>query len=29
MNEVLPQLIYSLSDQNRFYKKTAAFVLKV
>jgi len=28
MNEVLPQLVYSLSEQNRFYKKTAAFVLK-
>lgn len=27
MNEVLPQLVYSLSEQNRFYKKTAAFVL--
>lgn len=28
MNEVLPQLVYSLNEQNRFYKKTAAFVLK-
>ena len=28
MNEVLPQLVYSLSDQNRFYKKAAAFVLR-
>lgn len=28
MNDVLPQLVYSLSEQNRFYKKTAAFVLK-
>jgi len=28
MNEVLPQLVYSLAEQNRFYKKTAAFVLK-
>jgi tellurite resistance protein len=28
MNEVLPQLVYSLADQNRYYKKTAAFVLK-
>eukprot|EP01006_Ploeotia_vitrea_P014553 TRINITY_DN394_c0_g1_i1.p1 TRINITY_DN394_c0_g1~~TRINITY_DN394_c0_g1_i1.p1 ORF type:complete len:537 (+),score=293.06 TRINITY_DN394_c0_g1_i1:89-1612(+) len=28
MHEVLPQLVYSLSEQNRFYKKTAAFVLK-
>lgn len=28
VNEVLPQLVYSLSEQNRFYKKTAAFVLK-
>jgi 3-methyladenine DNA glycosylase AlkD len=27
-NEVLPQLVYSLNEQNRFYKKTAAFVLK-
>lgn len=27
MNEVLPQLVYSLAEQNRFYKKTAAFVL--
>lgn len=28
MNEVLPQLVYSLSEQNRYYKKTAAYVLK-
>ena len=28
MNDVLPQLVYSLADNNRFYKKTAAFVLK-
>lgn len=28
MNEVLPQLVYSLAEKNRFYKKTAAFVLK-
>lgn len=28
VNEVLPQLVYSLGEQNRFYKKTAAFVLK-
>jgi len=27
-NEVLPQLVYSLSQQNRFYKKAAAFVLR-
>merc|ERR1719223_1223106 len=27
-NEILPQLVYSLSDQNRFYKKAAAFVLR-
>ena len=26
-NEILPQLVYSLSEQNRFYKKAAAFVL--
>ncbi|CAM9784278.1 sperm-associated antigen 6 [Lethenteron reissneri] len=26
--DVLPQLIYSLSEQNRFYKKAAAFVLR-
>jgi len=26
--EVLPQLIYSLSEQNRYYKKAAAFVLR-
>jgi len=28
MNEVLPQLVYSLSEQNRYYKKAAAFVLR-
>lgn len=27
-NEVLPQLVYSLSAQNRFYKKSAAYVLR-
>lgn len=27
-NEVLPQLVYSLSEQNRFYKKAAAFCLR-
>ena len=27
-NEVLPQLVYSLSEQNRFYKQAAAFVLR-
>lgn len=27
-NEILPQLVYSLGDQNRFYKKAAAFVLR-
>lgn len=27
MNEVLPQLVYSLAEQNRFYKKTSCFVL--
>ncbi|XP_051466640.1 sperm-associated antigen 6 isoform X1 [Apus apus] len=26
--EILPQLVYSLSEQNRFYKKAAAFVLR-
>ena len=26
-NEILPQLVYSLSEQNRFYKKAAAFEL--
>jgi len=26
--EVLPQLIYSLSEQNRYYKKAASFVLR-
>jgi HEAT repeat protein len=26
--EVLPQLVYSLSQQNRFYKRAAAFVLR-
>merc|ERR1719410_408027 len=28
MNEVLPQLVYSLAEQNRYYKKAAAFVLR-
>jgi hypothetical protein len=28
MNEVLPQLVYSLSEQNRYYKKAASFVLR-
>jgi 3-methyladenine DNA glycosylase AlkD len=27
-NEILPQLVYSLSGQNRFVKKAAAFVLR-
>ena len=27
-NEILPQLVYSLSEQNRFYKKSAAFCLR-
>jgi len=27
-NEILPQLVYSLSEQNRFYQKAAAFVLR-
>ncbi|GCA62578.1 hypothetical protein KIPB_004412 [Kipferlia bialata] len=27
-NDVLPQLVYSLAEQNRFYKKNAAFVLR-
>jgi 3-methyladenine DNA glycosylase AlkD len=27
-HDILPQLVYSLSDQNRFYKKAAAFVLR-
>ena len=27
-NEILPQLVYSLSEQNRYYKKAAAFVLR-
>jgi len=27
-HEILPQLVYSLSQQNRFYKKAAAFVLR-
>ncbi|XP_048826962.1 sperm-associated antigen 6 [Brienomyrus brachyistius] len=26
--DVLPQLVYSLAEQNRFYKKAAAFVLR-
>lgn len=27
-NDVLPQLVYNLTEQNRFYKKAAAFVLR-
>lgn len=27
-NEVLPQLVYSLAEQNRYYKKAAAFCLR-
>lgn len=27
-NEILPQLVYSLSEQNRFYKKAAAYCLR-
>ena len=27
-HDVLPQLVYSLAEQNRFYKKAAAFVLR-
>lgn len=27
-NDILPQLVYSLGEQNRFYKKSAAFVLR-
>ena len=27
-NELLPQLVYSLSEQNRFYKKGAAYVMR-
>jgi 3-methyladenine DNA glycosylase AlkD len=27
-NEILPQLVYSLAEQNRFYKKAAAFCLR-
>lgn len=27
-NEILPQLVQSLGEQNRFYKKAAAFVLR-
>jgi len=27
-NEILPQLVYSLGEQNRFYKKAACFVLR-
>ena len=27
-NEVLPQLVYSLSEQNRFYKRAATFCLR-
>ena len=26
--DILPQLVYSLGQQNRFYKKAAAFVLR-
>ena len=26
--DILPQLVYSLAEQNRFYKKAAAFVLR-
>merc|ERR1712224_848344 len=28
LHEILPQLVHSLSQQNRFYKKAAAFVLR-
>lgn len=27
-SDILPQLVYSLSEQNRFYKKAAAFVMR-
>jgi len=27
-HEILPQLVYSLSEQNKFYRKAAAFVLR-
>lgn len=27
-NDILPQLVFSLAEQNRFYKKAAAFVLR-
>ena len=27
-SDILPQLVYSLAEQNRFYKKAAAFVLR-
>lgn len=27
-NDILPQLVYQLAEQNRFYKKAAAFVLR-
>ena len=27
-NGILPQLVYSLSEKNRFYKKAASFVLR-
>lgn len=27
-NDILPQLVYSLGEQNRYYKKAAAFVLR-
>ena len=26
--DILPQLVYSLAEQNRYYKKAAAFVLR-
>jgi len=28
LNEVLPQLVFSLAEQNRYYKKAASFVLR-
>ena len=27
-SDILPQLVFSLAEQNRFYKKAAAFVLR-
>ena len=27
-SDILPQLVYSLAEQNRFYKKAASFVLR-